>query len=107
MDYRVWCSPLDGAPDTEDGDDYYYVFDNYEEALKYSEENMGSEKPLALILQEEYISENKPGEYVHIKEQRLAEWPVEFLNRPRRTTNTILIFSPQTHQVIDLIYYVV
>lgn len=92
LEYRVWCSPLEGAPDTEDGDDYYYIFDNYEEALKYSEENIGSDEPVALILQEEYISETKAGEYVHVKEQRLTEWPVEFLSRPRRNTNTISNF---------------
>jgi len=43
LEYRVWCSPLDG-------------------------------------------------EYVHIKERRLTEWPVEFLNRPRRTADTISQF---------------
>jgi hypothetical protein len=30
-----------------------------------------------------------PGEYHHVKEVRIAEWPVEFLRRPRRTPNTI------------------
>jgi putative acetyltransferase len=41
------------------------------------------------VLQEEYISEFEPGEYVHIREQRITEWPVHFLKRPRRTPNTI------------------
>jgi hypothetical protein len=51
--------------------------------------------PLALILQEEYISEPRPGNYIHIKEQRVTEWPVEFLSRPRRSQNTIPdFFSP-------------
>jgi hypothetical protein len=48
-----------------------------------------AEEPLALILQREYISEPEPGQYVHMKEERIAEWPVEFLNRPRRTERTI------------------
>ena len=26
LEYRVWCHPHEGAPDLEDGDDYYYVF---------------------------------------------------------------------------------
>lgn len=89
LEYRVWCHPQDGAPDTEDGDDYYYVFATYDEALAYSKANAGCEEPLALVLQEEYIDEPEPGNYVHVKEQRLTEWPVEFLRRPRRTDKTI------------------
>ena len=95
LEYRVWCHPEDGAPDTEEGDDYYYVFENYEEALEYSQNNVGSEEPLALILQEEYIDENKPGEYVHVIAERITEWPLEFLSRPKRSSNTIPnFFSP-------------
>ena len=45
--------------------------------------------PLALIRQLEYIAEDNPGEYRHVKEERITEWPVEFLRRPRRTQNTI------------------
>jgi hypothetical protein len=95
LEYRVWCHPHNGASDLEDGNDYYYVFDNYEDALEFSKENPGSEMPLALILQEEYISEPRPGNYIHIKEHRVTEWPVEFLSRPRRSQNTIPdFFSP-------------
>ena len=43
-------------------------------------------------LQEEYIDEPEPGKYIHVKEQRLTEWPVEFLSRPRRTAKTITDF---------------
>lgn len=89
LEYRVWCSPASGAPDECDGDDYYYPFASGEEALDFSEEAAGAEKPLALILQREYIDEPEPGKYVHIKEERITEWPVEFLSRPRRTENTI------------------
>ena len=89
LEYRVWCHPHDGAPDEEDGDDYYYVFATYEEALGYSNSHRGCEEPIALVLQEEYIHEPEPGNYVHVKERRLAEWPVEFLKRPRRTKQTI------------------
>ena len=92
LEYRVWCHPERGAPDTEDGDDYYYVFEIYEEALEYSETNPGTEEPIALILQEEYIGEPEPGNYNHVKEQRITEWPVEFLKRPRRNANTISDF---------------
>lgn len=27
LEYRVWCSPRDGAEDTENGNDYYYAFE--------------------------------------------------------------------------------
>lgn len=89
LEYRVWCHPHDGAPDLEDGNDYYYVFENYAEAITFSEETSGAEMPLALVLQEEYIDEPEPGKYIHVKEQRMTEWPVEFLERPRRTERTI------------------
>jgi len=95
LEYRVWCHPPAGAPDIMEGDDYYYVFDSYEEALDFSQENPGTEVPLALIEQEEYIDEPEPGKYVHIKEKRITEWPVEFLSRPKRKANTIPdFFSP-------------
>ena len=77
------------APDLEDGDDYYYPFETYEEALEFSGSTKGAEVPLALVLQEEYINQPQPGSYVHIKEQRLTEWPVEFLNRLKRNNQSI------------------
>lgn len=40
------------------------------------------EESLALKRQREYISELKPGVYVHVNEERIVEWPVEFLARP-------------------------
>jgi putative acetyltransferase len=95
LEYRVWLHPENGAPDINEGNDYFFVFENYEKALKYSLEHVGTEEPLALILQEEYIDEPEPGHYVHVKELRLTEWPVEFLSRPKRNANTIAdFFSP-------------
>jgi putative acetyltransferase len=89
LEYRVWCHPERGAPDLEDGSDYYYAFAIYTEALAFSQGTPGAETPLALIRQVEYIAEPQPGEYLHVKELRITEWPVEFLLRPRRTPNTI------------------
>jgi hypothetical protein len=89
LEYRVWCHPERGAPDEAGGSDYYYAFATYEEALECSQQIQGAEEPLALVLQREYISEEEPGQYVHIKEERVTEWPVVFLNRPRRTPRTI------------------
>ncbi|MFB9841410.1 GCN5 family acetyltransferase [Mucilaginibacter ginsenosidivorans] len=95
LEYRVWCHPERGAPDIDDGNDYYYVFETCEDALEYSESNPGTESPLALILQEEHINEPEQGHYVHVKEPRITEWHVEFLNRPKRNADTIPnFFSP-------------
>jgi hypothetical protein len=89
LEYRVWCHPERGAPDIDEGNDYYYPFASYEEAIEFFQNNKGCEEPLALIVQEEYIDEPEPEKYIHVMEQRLAEWPVEFLKRPRRTDTTI------------------
>ena len=89
LEYRVWCHPERGARDRAYGSDYYYAFASYEQALDFSTQTAGAEKPIALILQREYISEPDSGVYVHVKERRMTEWPVEFLSRPRRTPDTI------------------
>ena len=89
LEYRVWCHPERGAPDTEDGSDYYFAFATYSEAFAFFDSTKGAEEPLALVRQVEYIDEPKPGEYRHTKDLRITEWPVEFLRRPRRTPNTI------------------
>jgi hypothetical protein len=89
LEYRVWCHPHDGAPDVADGGDYFYAFASYAEAAAFSAATPGAEEPLALIQQEEYLDEPERGRYVHVQAQRIAEWPVEFLRRPRRTARTI------------------
>lgn len=89
LEYRVWCYPHDGAEDTENGNDYYYVYETYEEALAFSNKTKGAQEPLALVLQEEYIDELETEQYRHVKEQRITEWPPEFLSRPQRTKRTI------------------
>ena len=92
LEYRVWCHPERGAPAVGDGSDYFRAFATYEEALEVSEATPGTEEPLALILQEEYIEEPEPGVYVHCKESRVTEWPLSFLSRPCRTSQTIPAF---------------
>lgn len=89
LEYRVWLHPERGAPDDFDGDDYFYAFANYDEALAFSNSTAGAEEPLALILQKEHINETEPGVYEHVTKERITEWPVQFLSRPRRTTATI------------------
>ncbi len=90
LEYRVWCHPKDG------GDDYFYADCSYDEArqaadsLRSTDESLAEvESPLALILQRERIDEPETGRYVHVTTELMAEWPVEFLRRPRRTASTI------------------
>lgn len=92
LEYRVWCHPDRGAPDECEGSDYYYAFATYEEADSFARSNEGTEDPLALVLQNEYINEPEPGQYAHVREQRVTEWPVTFLSRPRRDAMTIPAF---------------
>lgn len=92
LEYRVWCYPRRGANDLHDGDDYFYSFVSFAEADEFSGRTRGAQPPLALIIQEEYIDEPSPGKFRHVKERRVAEWPVEFLSRPRRTSRTIQDF---------------
>lgn len=92
LEYRVWCHPHNRATNLLNGDDYYYAFVTYKEALDYYKSHQGCEEPIALILQKEFIDEPEPGKYLHRKEERLTEWPVQFLQRPRRTENTIRDF---------------
>jgi putative acetyltransferase len=89
LEYRVWFHPERGASDENEGSDYYYTFATYAEALACSQEIQGAEEPLALVLQREHINEPEPGHYVHVTAERITEWPVEFLRRPRRTPSTI------------------
>jgi putative acetyltransferase len=89
LEYRVWCHPERGTADEDDGSDCFRAFASYDAALEYSEATPGAEEPLALVLQEEYIDEPEPGAYVHVEKRRITEWPVEFLHRPRRTSETI------------------
>lgn len=96
LEYRVWCHPERGAEDLDAGSDYYYAFATYAEALEASGRTLGADEPLALILQREYLDEPEPGRYVHVVAERVAEWPVEFLRRPRRTPKTIPDFLSPT-----------
>lgn len=89
LEYRVWCHPEEGAPDEAEGNDYFFCFASFPAALRFSQRYPGAEEPLALVLQKEYLDEPKPGKYRRVRKRRLAEWPVEFLSRPRRTKNTI------------------
>ncbi|MEL6110041.1 MAG: GCN5 family acetyltransferase [Planctomycetota bacterium] len=89
LEYRVWMHPELGAEDEFQGDDYFYAFECFEVAAEFADENEGASPPIALILQREHINEVESGVYEHVREERIAEWPVEFLARPKRTSQTI------------------
>ena len=57
LEYRVWCRPWLGAPDEFEGEIYYYAFPTYEEAKYFSENTQGTEEPLVLVRQLEWLSE--------------------------------------------------
>ncbi|MCQ4236318.1 hypothetical protein [Stutzerimonas stutzeri] len=61
VEYRVWCHPECGAPDEFEGEDYFYAFATYDEALTFSRATVVTEKPLVLIRQNEWINEPQPG----------------------------------------------
>ena len=83
LEYRVWCHPEDG------GDDYYYAFATFAEALKFAECDREADDLCVLILQREWLDEPEPGVYEHKKGERIAEWQPQWLSRPRRTDRTI------------------
>jgi putative acetyltransferase len=89
LEYRVWCYPGHGAQDLCDGSDYFYAFDSHELAHSFANQTAGAQAPIALVLQREYIDEPEEGCYFHVRQERITEWPVTFLSRPRRTPQTI------------------
>lgn len=89
LEYRVWCHPEQGAVDEFDGDDYFYVFETYEEALMFSENRQVAEQPLVLLRQLEHINEPEEGVFVHVKEARITEWQVQWLEGSKREYDSI------------------
>ncbi len=83
LEYRVWVH------DPEGGDDYFYAFATYEEAVLRSQATQGAEPPLVLIRQHEYVDEPEPGVLIHMKEERIAEWRTEWLDRGARKPGDI------------------
>ena len=84
LEYRVWIHP--------DGDDSYEAFATFEEAEVFSKKHGNAEEPLVLVLQREHINEPKPGEFEHVKGNRITEWRVEWLKGQKRAPNSIELF---------------
>jgi hypothetical protein len=92
LEYRVWCHPERGAEDLHEGDDYYYPFETYAEALEFSRNNLGTEEPIALVKQLEWVNEPEIGVFEHKKEERITEWKAEWLSRGSRKQGAIEAF---------------
>jgi hypothetical protein len=93
LEYRVWVHPHAGGPELEGSDDYFCPFPSYEEALAFSKEMPGAEKPLVLVLQREHINEPEPGKFEHVVCDRITEWQVEWiLEETKREPDSIRKF---------------
>lgn len=98
LEYRVWCCPGRGASDEAEGDDYYYAFATYEEALQCFRQSPGAEAPCVLVRQREWVDEPEPDVYVHKKGERITEWDPAWLSRGARQPNAIEPFiALRTH----------
>jgi hypothetical protein len=90
LEYRVWCHPENGAPaECGDGDDYFHAFATYADALVFHKLTSGSDEPLVLVRQVEHVNEPEPGKFIHVKEERIAEWQCEWLGRGARQPGQI------------------
>jgi len=92
LEYRVWCHPERGAPDEAGGDDYYYAFATFDEAIRFANSIQGAEAPLVLIRQLEWINEPTPGTYFHERGERIAEWQTDWLSDGPRAAGAIEAF---------------
>ncbi|OAV46251.1 GCN5 family acetyltransferase [Lewinella sp. 4G2] len=92
LEYRVWLHPELGAEDIFDGDDYFYAFESHKEALKFSSSVKGTEQPLVLVFQQEYIDEPEPETYQLVRQERITEWDPAWLSRSKRDEKTVTLF---------------
>lgn len=92
LEYRVWLDPQSGATDLAGGSDYYAAFASFERARSFAESTKGSEQPLVLVRQLEYIDEPEPGHFVAVRAPRITEWRVEWLAEAKRGPTSIADF---------------
>ena len=88
LEYRVWVHP-------EDGYDFCHVFARYEDAEQFSAATRGAEKPLALVLQREWVNEPEPNRFEVKRGERLTEWRIEWLKDSKRHPGSIEGFIRQ------------
>jgi putative acetyltransferase len=88
LEYRVWLHPERGAKPLAGTKDYFAAFAEYERAAAFAKAASGSEQPLVLIRQREWINEPTPGQYAVERGERITEWKVEWLEGSRRGPNS-------------------
>ncbi|MBL4702943.1 MAG: hypothetical protein JKY54_00345 [Flavobacteriales bacterium] len=90
LEYRVWCYPSQGAKDVFEGDDYFYPFENFNQAFTFANQEKGRQEPIALIKQYEWINEIEEGKYIHERGARIAEWNALDLKGRKRQKESIV-----------------
>jgi hypothetical protein len=89
LEYRVWLHPDKGALPLNGDQDYFVAFAQYEPAKSFSQRLPGTEPPLVLVRQLEWIDEPKKGEFVPMKGERIAEWQIVWLKDDKRNNKSI------------------
>ena len=67
----------------------------YEQAKAFSDATAGSEQPLVLVRQREWIDEPVSNQFIHKRGERLTEWLVEWLLDGKREEQSIELFMRQ------------
>lgn len=79
LEYRVWYKA--------DDESVFRAFATMEEAEAFSKRDLPKiEPPLALVLQREHVDEPAPGKRILVRQQRVAEWSVGWLDDAHRRT---------------------
>jgi len=92
LEYRVWLHPERGARALNGDKDYFFAFAQYERAEAFHKSESGSEDPLVLVRQREWIDEPQPGQYHPRRGERITEWKVKWLPNSQRTAASIREF---------------
>lgn len=77
---------------TGDGGHYLKHFATFTEAMDFARETPGAERPVVLVLQNEWVNEPEPGKFEHNKTLRITEWQVEWLAGGKRRAESIEAF---------------
>jgi putative acetyltransferase len=79
LEYRVWFK--------RNGESVFRAFATFEEAEVFSKHDLPRiEPPLALVFQREYVEEPEPGQRFLVRQQRVTEWHVAWLDDAHRRT---------------------
>lgn len=92
LEYRVWLHPDKGAEHLNGDEDYCVAFAQYEPAEAFAKKTLGSEPPLALVRQLEWIDEPERGHFVPENGDRTTEWQVRWLPDGKRQAESIREF---------------